>query len=108
MGIIKCSTITHCVVYVCVSPSLYVFKCVCVCLGVPVCVYVCTCLRSSVQALKPTKMFCCAVQHMATHPLYAGQRELSSTLPRYCSQCFCTGTVFAVALLIYLQRVTLK
>ena len=98
-------SVIHCVVYVCLSLSVCVFV---FGLGVHVCVFVCMYLRSSAKALKPTKMFCCAVQHMATHPLYAGQRELSSTLPRYCSQCFCTGTVFAVALLIYLQRVTLK
>ena len=81
-----CGCTTLCVVYVCVSLSVCVFKCtyVCVCLGVHVCVYSCMCLCSSAKALKPTKMFCCAVQHMAIHPLYAGQRELSSTHHRYC------------------------
>ena len=95
VGVLQCSTITRYLVYVCVSLSVCVFKCtyvrVCVCLFGCACVYTCMCLRSSAKALKPTKMFCCAVQHTATHPLYAGQRELSSTHHRECSQCFCTG-----------------
>ena len=74
--------------YVCVCVFVFGF-------GVHLSVYICMCLRSSAKVLKPTKMFCCAVQ----------PRQLI-----HCIQvnAFVQGTIFAVPLLLCLHRVTLK
>ena len=102
-----CGCTTHCVVYVCVSLSVCVFKCtyVCVC----VCLFGCACV--CVLLLRHWSRPKCFVVPSSTQQLIHCMQVKGSCLQLTIGSAvnaFVQGRVFAVALLLCLQRVTLK
>ena len=106
---------SHCVAYVCVSLSVCVCVCAYVCACVFVFVWVCMCVFTSVCVCVPLRRHWsrpkCFVAPSSTWQLIHCMQVKGSCLQLTIGSAvnaFVQGTILAVALLLCLQRVTLK